>query len=136
MSDIELPKRPVYDLEGNYIGDSFTTKDSGQRQEFSTGMKRDTQDGKPRYDLLDRELLRRWAELMARGAAKYEEENWRKAETEEEMKRFDASLLRHVFQLLEGDRTEDHSAAICFNVAGREMVYKKLQEKQQLFRQG
>lgn len=104
----------------------FVTKDSGDRQHFSTGMVRDVQAGKPRYDLLDRPMLKRWAELMARGAEKYGEENWRKAETEEELKRFDASLLRHVFQLLEGDRTEDHAAAVLFNVAGREMVLEKL----------
>lgn len=104
----------------------FVTKDSGAREQFVTGMVRDTQSDKPRYDLLDRPLLKRWAELMARGAVKYGENNWRKAATQVEMDRFDASLLRHVFQLLEGDRSEDHGAAICFNVAGREMVREKL----------
>lgn len=107
---------------------TFETKDSGKRQEFSTGMRRDVQDDKPRYDLLDRAMLKRWAELMARGAIKYGENNWRKAETQEEMDRFDASLLRHTFQLLDGDRSEDHGAAIMFNVAGREMVLAKLQK--------
>lgn len=107
-------------------GGMFQTKDSGERVQFSTGMVRDIQTHKPRYDLLDRPLLKRWAELMARGALKYGENNWTKAATQEEMDRFDASLLRHVFQLLEGDRTEDHGAAICFNVAGREMVREKI----------
>ena len=46
---------------------NFITKDSGVREEFASGMKRDTQNGKPRYDLLDRAFLKRWAELMARG---------------------------------------------------------------------
>jgi hypothetical protein len=109
--------------------EQFKTKDSGERQTFSTGMNRDVQTDKPRYDLLDRSMLKRWAELMARGALKYGENNWRKAETQEEMDRFDASLLRHTFQLLEGDRSEDHGAAICFNVAGREMVREKLNQK-------
>ena len=58
----------------------YITKDSGERQEFSTGMKRDIQTGKPRYDLLDRPMLKRWAGLMARGAEKYGDNNWRKAE--------------------------------------------------------
>lgn len=107
---------------------TFETKDSGKRQEFSTGMQRDVQDDKPRYDLLDRVMLKRWAELMGRGAIKYGPNNWRKAETQEELDRFDASLLRHTFQLLDGDRSEDHAAAICFNVAGREMVLAKLQK--------
>lgn len=104
----------------------FLTKDSGERQEFSTGMQRDTQTNKPRYDLLDYPMLKRWAELMGRGAVKYGERNWTKASTQEEMDRFDASLLRHTFQLLEGDRSEDHASAIMFNVAGREMVREKL----------
>lgn len=111
------------------MANDFITKDSGKRQEFSTGMKRDVQEGKPRYDLVDRPMLKRWAELMERGARKYGENNWKKAETVEELHRFEASLLRHVFQLIEGDRTEDHGAAICFNAAGREMVWAKLNEK-------
>lgn len=114
------------------MAQEFQTKDSGQRQEFESGMVRDIQTDKPRYDLVDMPLLRRWAELMARGAKKYGENNWRKAATEEEMKRFASSLLRHTFQLLEGDRTEDHAAAICFNAAGYEMVRGILNGEQKL----
>lgn len=104
----------------------FVTKDSGKREEFSTGMRRDTQDDKPRYDLLDRAFLKRWAELMARGAKKYGEENWRMAATNEELSRFRASAIRHIFQWLEGDVAEDHAAAVAFNLAGAEMVQEKL----------
>jgi hypothetical protein len=107
----------------------FITKDSGERQEFSTGMVRDVQTDKPRYDLLDMPMLKRWAELMARGAKKYGEDNWRKAATEEELRRFKASAIRHMYQWLEGDISEDHGSAIYFNVAGAEMVKAKLQEK-------
>lgn len=106
----------------------FETKDSGERQVFSTGMVRDTQDDKPRYDLLDLPMLKRWAELMARGAKKYGENNWKKAATETELNRFKSSLLRHTFQYLEGDTTEDHAAAIYFNIAGAEMVRCKLED--------
>jgi hypothetical protein len=109
--------------------EQFLTKDSGQRQEFSTGMVRDVQTDKPRYDLLDMPMLKRWAELMARGAKKYGENNWKKAATEEELQRFKASALRHVFQWFEGDISEDHGAAVMFNIAGAEMVKSKLQGK-------
>ena len=105
---------------------AFETKDSGKRQEFSTGMKRDVQEDKPRYDLLDMAMLKRWAELMARGAQKYGEENWRMASTEEELKRFKASALRHCIQWFNGDRDEDHGAAVMFNISGAEMVREKL----------
>lgn len=104
----------------------FDTKDSGKREEFITGMVRDTQDDKPRYDLIDRTFLKRWAELMARGAKKYGENNWKKAASEAELKRFEASALRHIFQWLDNDRSEDHAAAVAFNLAGAEMVREKL----------
>ena len=107
---------------------SFETKDSGKRDEFPTGMVRDTQDDKPRYDLLDRAFLKRWAELMARGAKKYGENNWRKAATSEELDRFRASAVRHLFQWLDNDITEDHAAAVAFNLAGAEMVAVKMKE--------
>lgn len=105
---------------------NWLTKDSGKRQEYSTGMKRDVQTNKPRYDLLDMPMLKRWAELMSRGAEKYGEENWRLASTEEELKRFKASFLRHAFQYFNGDTDEDHAAACMFNIAGAEMVKAKL----------
>lgn len=104
----------------------FITKDSGKREEFVTGMVRDTQDDKPRYDLLDIPFLKRWAQLMARGAKKYGEHNWKKAGTPEELSRFRASAVRHMFQYLEGDTSEDHAAAVAFNLAGAEMVREKM----------
>lgn len=110
------------------MSEGFVTKDSGKREEFSTGMRRDTQDDKPRYDLVDYAFLKRWAELMARGAKKYGENNWKKAATIEELTRFRASAIRHMFQYLEGDRTEDHAAAVAFNLAGAEMVEEKMKK--------
>lgn len=119
-----LPEDQIEEI----IEKQFVTKDSGERQEFSTGMQRDTQTNKPRYDLLDRAMLKRWAELMARGAQKYGEENWRLASTVEEWQRFKASAIRHMYQWLDGDTEEDHASAILFNVAGAEMVGRKLKE--------
>lgn len=106
--------------------DEFQTKDSGKREEFESGMVRDTQADKPRYDLLDMAMLTRWAELMARGAAKYGENNWRKAEGQAELDRFKASFLRHAIQYFMDDRSEDHGAACMFNISGAEMVRGKL----------
>lgn len=108
------------------ISYAYTTKDSGAREEFTSGMVRDTQKGKPRYDLIDRAFLKRWAELMGRGAEKYGENNWRKASGNSELQRFEASATRHLFQWLDGDTSEDHAAAVTFNLAGAEMVKEKL----------
>jgi hypothetical protein len=107
----------------------YETKDSGKRQEFPTGMQRDIQDDKPRYDLIDMVFLTRWAELMARGARKYGANNWRKAATEEELERFKASAIRHMYQWLSGDTSEDHAVAVAFNLAGAEMVKEKLKNE-------
>ncbi len=104
----------------------YQTKDSGQRQEFSTGMVRDIQTNKPRYDLVDWHMITRWAELMQRGALKYGEHNWKKAETQEELNRFKASALRHVIQWFNEETDEDHGSAVYFNIAGAEMVKRKL----------
>jgi dATP/dGTP diphosphohydrolase len=106
----------------------FVTKDSGERQEFSTGMVRDTQNDKPRYDLVDWPMIKRWADLMQRGAVKYGEHNWKKASTATELSRFQASALRHMVQWFNGDIDEDHAAACYFNIAGAEMVKEKLKK--------
>jgi len=119
-----------FERKGDYIMVSdtkgFITKDSGERQEFSTGMQRDVQKGKARFDLIDKPMLWRWAELMGRGADKYGERNWEKAATEDELNRFKASAERHLQQLLRGDTDEDHAAAVLFNIAGIEHVKTKL----------
>lgn len=90
----------------------FVTKDSGQRDEFESGAKRDTQEGKPRYDLIPPHPLKRLAELMERGARKYDDNNWMKGMPSS---RFMASLLRHVEAYRRGERDEDHMAAVVFN---------------------
>lgn len=100
----------------------FTTKDSGERAEFESGMVRDTNDGKARFDLLVLEgvpyadqPLTRVAELLARGAQKYSARNWEKANGKAELDRFGESMLRHAMQLLAGETDEDHGAAVVFN---------------------
>ena len=107
----------------------YITKDSGDRVKFASGMNRDIQDGKARYDLIYLPLLTRWAELMGRGAEKYGERNWEKADSLEELARFKASAFRHFIQIMENDTTEDHYAAVCFNLAAIIMVEDKLNKK-------
>lgn len=104
----------------------FKTKDSGKRVTFATGMNRDVSSDKPRYDLIYTPLLLRWAELMGRGAVKYGERNWEKASTQEELNRFRESAFRHFMQWFDGESTEDHAAAVIFNLGGAEMVKTKL----------
>ena len=90
----------------------FETKDSGKREDFNTGARRDTQEDKPRYDLVPVAALKRVAELYSRGAIKYGENNYQKGIPFE---RVYASLFRHLIQFREGDESEDHLATVAWN---------------------
>jgi len=111
----------------------FKTKDSWKRAEFSTGMVRDTNEDKPRFDLLIPKLipyketmLCRWADLMWRWAKKYDERNREKAETQEELNRFKESAFRHFIQRYCWEQDEDHWAAVMFNIQWAELVEYKI----------
>lgn len=98
----------------------YKTKDSGKRVNYDSGFQRDTGENKPRYDLIPHELLTRLAELYQRGAVKYDENNWRKAQSETEIKRFIASAWRHFIQWIRGDQDEDHAIAVIWNIIAYE----------------
>ena len=117
----------------------YITKDSGKREEYDSGMVRDTQELKPRFDLITPEsmpyedqFMTRWAMLMARGAQKYGDRNWELANSDEELDRFKASAYRHFMQWLAGEDDEDHCVAIAFNLQAAEYVKWKLKVKDQL----
>ena len=115
----------------------YETKDSGSREEYDTGAVRDTEEGKGRFDLLPMRLImairralppgqsyydgiRRFACLLERGAAKYDDHNWLKGIPGS---RGCSSMLRHAWQGLDvhlkGKESrwygEDHLAAVVFN---------------------
>lgn len=101
----------------------FIVKDSGVREQYDSGMVRDTAEGKPDFTLVvDGPMLERWAEHMTKGAVKYEARNWMKAAGGAEYERFRSSAIRHLLQWLRGDRDEDHAAAVFFNINGAEYV--------------
>jgi hypothetical protein len=91
----------------------FVTKDSGERQAWSTGSVRDTATGKGRFDLIPTEPLRRLAKLYERGAVKYGERNWEKGQP---LMRYIDSAMRHLNCLIAGEPTEDHATAVVWNM--------------------
>lgn len=113
----------------------YAVKDSGKRQEFTSGMVRDVQEGKPDIArVFDGPMLERWAMHITKGAVKYPDvtpgvPNWTLASGEQELVRFKKSAARHFFQWLRGDQDEDHAAAVLFNVNGAEYVRQKLGDK-------
>lgn len=114
----------------------FITKDSGERQQFNSGMVRDVQADKPAFHLIlpklvpfEEQMWTRVGKLLARGAKKYSERNWEQANSQEELDRFISSELRHSMQWACGERDEDHGAAVIFNIIGGEYVRGKLENK-------
>ncbi len=116
---------------------TYETKDSGERAEYNSGMVRDTQVGKARFDLLlpegvpySDQFFTRVAELLARGAEKYNDRNWELASGPEELARFRASAYRHFMQWITGEDDEDHAAAVVFNLLAHETIMWKLDNAQ------
>lgn len=78
-----------------------------KKRTFPSGAERSTDADNVRYDLITPIGLQRLAETYKEGADKYGDWNW--------MKGFPASdlmnhVIKHIFQWLEGDTTEDHLA--------------------------
>ena len=107
--------------------EGFKVNDSGAREQYASGMQRDTTTDKPRYDLIfDGPMMERYAEHLRKGAVKYNPRNWMKANSEEEMERFRESAARHFAQWMAGNVDEDHAAAVMFNLNGYEYVKARL----------
>lgn len=108
----------------------FEIKDSGKREEFSSGMVRDTADNKDNAALVkDGPMYKRWVRHLTNGAKKYAKRNWMKASGEAELERFRESAQRHFDQWFAGERDEDHAAAVFFNINGAEYVKDRFDGK-------
>jgi len=117
---------------GEVMKETYTVKDSGKRQQFTSGMVRDTEDNKTDFGrILDGPMLVRWAEHLTKGAKKYPDvkpgvANWMLAGGTPELVRFKKSALRHFIQWFQGEIDEDHAAAVYFNINGAEYVKNKI----------
>lgn len=116
---------------------------------FESGYTKEDETGKPRYDLIDKIMLYRWAEILRKGAEKYGERNYEQACTIKELNRFLSSAERHFQQWLndlkllinESEQKdiypdtpffltdEDNAAAVLFNITGAENCYRRIVEK-------
>lgn len=88
-------------------------KDSGKRQEFSTGSVRDTNTGKGRFDLIAPYAMLRIAQHYENGSSKYGPRNW---ELGQPLSRYLDSAERHITKIKMGLEDEDHLAACCWNI--------------------
>ena len=87
-------------------------EDSGRV--FSTGARRNTSEGKGRYDLLPVEAIQALARRFEYGAKLHGANNWRLGIPNDSL--YD-SALRHLFQAMDGQCDEDHLAACLWNVS-------------------
>ena len=101
-------------------------KDINKHKTFKSGMVREIEGGKPRYDLIYLPFLKDWADVMAAGAKKYNDNNWQQANSIEELIRFKASAFRHFMQFMSGETDEPHHVMVAHNLSGIQMVMKKL----------
>lgn len=91
----------------------YVVKDSGERQEFQTGARRDTQSDKPRPFLISPFATERLAYVYARGAEKYGDNNWQKGMP---YSRYLDSAERHIMRFKQGMVDEDHLAQAAWNL--------------------
>lgn len=85
----------------------------GKTEQMSTGAQRADATGKGKYVLISPVGMRRLAGVYERGAAAYGANNWKKGMP---ISRVLDSALRHLYQYIGGDRSEDHLAQAAWNV--------------------
>lgn len=87
---------------------------------FSTGARRNSSEGKGRFDLLPAEAIQALAKRFEYGAKLHGDNNWKKGIPNSSL--FD-SALRHLFQALNGEDDEDHLGACLWNVSA--LIYNR-----------
>lgn len=112
----ELPKskpttRELLGLKPNKPAKAI--KDSGERQQFTTGSVRDTSEGKGRFDLLPYYSILKLAQHFEEGAKKYAADNWRKGQP---LSRYFDSAQRHLAKFAMGFQDEPHMTAAIWNL--------------------
>lgn len=111
------------------VGGEYETKTTAEKLVEGT-MVRSPDTGKTDYALVYRgPMLRRWAELLSRGAVVYGADNWLEGLREADpairtriKRRYKKSASRHFWQWMMGMRDEDHAAAVYFNLNGYEAM--------------
>lgn len=99
------------------------------REEFQGGGHRDSEAGKPRFDLLlpkgmpyDKQPLTRFARHMEMGSKRYGDRNWESFSDERALERAKSSAFRHFMQWFNGEDDEDHMSACYFNLMAVEYI--------------
>ena len=92
---------------------TYSLKQSNEKQTFETGAQRDTQESKPRLDLISPIFLERLGMVLTKGAEHYGERNWERGMP---LSRLLSSAARHLNQTIDGLEDEDHPAQAAWNL--------------------
>ena len=102
------------EYSGKFVANSdFINDEDYETRVFDSGAKRDGDDNKPYVHNLQGYTRLRFGYLTRMGANKYGDGNFLKGMPKEDSIK---SLDRHLAKYLDGDMSEDHLAAIIFNV--------------------
>lgn len=105
-------------------------KSSGSKRVFSSGSCRDSDEGKPKMELLPLDILMRVSQWYTLGSVKYGDNNWRKGQPQSVCV---GSLLRHLTKYCMGMRDEDHLSAVVFNALSLMNVDMYFQDNKELY---
>ncbi len=92
---------------------TYNLKQSNEKQTFETGAQRDTQESKPRLDLISPIFLERLGMVLTKGAEYYGERNWEKGMP---LSRLLSSAASHLNKTSDGLEDEDHPAQAAWNL--------------------
>jgi len=101
--------------------------DHGGARETATpgGGERESAAGRGRFDLVPPYPILRLAQHYELGAMKYQDRNWQKGL---KLSRLLDSAERHLNTFKDGDRSEDHLAAVLWNIAGYMHTEREIRE--------
>lgn len=86
----------------------------GEMERTKEGAKRESNEGRGRFDLLPYEAVEAWAKWSEEGAKKYGDRNW---EDGLSVKDCINRMMRHATKAANGWTDEDHLAAVMWNAA-------------------
>ncbi len=92
---------------------ALKVKDSGTRQEYESGARRDNPEDKGMMDLVPPEALLRLSRWYEWGGLKYGYRNWERGMP---ISRYISAAIRHSLKYLAGCNDEDHLSAAVWNL--------------------
>ena len=97
-------------------------KDQGVMETAETGCKRESNEGRGRFDLLPYEAIEALAKWYEEGSKKYGDRNWEKGIS---VKDCVNRMIRHSLKAGNGWEDEDHLAAVMWNAAAAITMMKR-----------